>query len=56
MAAKKEPKLLVARQTVTVKLGRGDYPLFAGVTRVPVGHAVAKAHPDLFEPAKEAAA
>jgi hypothetical protein len=55
MAAKK-PKLLVARQTVTVKVGREDYPLWAGLTHVPVGHAVAKAHPDLFEPAQEAAA
>jgi hypothetical protein len=52
MAAKKR-KLLVARQTVTVKHGKSEYPLWAGVTRVPVSHPLAKQYPELFEPVAE---
>jgi len=55
MAAKKKPDvLLVARQTVTVDAGDGDYPLLAGVTRLVSSHPVAKAHPELFAPVEPA--
>jgi hypothetical protein len=54
--AKRKPKLFVARQTVTVKLGKEDYPLWAGLTQLPSDHPIVMQHGELFEPAKEAAA
>ena len=43
--------VLIAKLTGIVNLDGERYPIRAGITRVRAGHALARAHPELFDPA-----